>query len=120
MPRGGRGSENGTAFITVSEDCTLRGVTVYYPDQVVDAAPQPYPWTITLAGNNAAVTDVELLNVWNGIQAVMAARHYIARVQGQPANIGIFVGACGTGSRGRRVFPVVHARARAHACRPDV
>lgn len=35
--------------------------------------------------------DVELLNPWNGISAVGAARHYIARVQGQPANIGIFI-----------------------------
>jgi len=42
-------------------------------------------------GNNAAITDVELLNSWNGISAVQAHRHYIARIQGQPINIGVFV-----------------------------
>lgn len=91
MPRGGRGSENGSAFISVTEDCTLKGFTIFYPDQAPNAAPAPYPWTIAMSGNNAAVQDVELLNPWNGISAVGAARHYIARVQGQPANIGIFV-----------------------------
>jgi hypothetical protein len=44
-----------------------------------------------MSGNNPAVEDVELLNPFNGINATGAARHYIARVQGQPANIGIFV-----------------------------
>ena len=38
-----------------------------------------------------AVTDVELLGAWNGVAAVAAHRHYIARVQGQPLNIGVFV-----------------------------
>jgi len=32
-----------------------------------------------------------LLGAWNGIAAVAAHRHYIARVQGQPINIGVFV-----------------------------
>ena len=43
------------------------------------------------SANNAAVTDVELLGAWNGIAAVAAHRHYMARVQGQPLNIGVFV-----------------------------
>lgn len=43
--------------------------------------------------DNAWVTDVELLGAWNGIAAVNAHRHYVARVQGQPINIGIFVDA---------------------------
>mgnify|MGYP001138675219 CR=1 FL=1 len=34
--------------------------------------------------NNPAVLDVELLNSFNGIQAVSAHRHYIARVQVRP------------------------------------
>jgi len=35
--------------------------------------------------------DIQCLNCWNAIRAVMAGRHYIARIQGQPSNIGIFV-----------------------------
>ena len=39
-----------------------------------------------MTGNNPAVTDLECLNCWNAIRAVGAARHYIARIQGQPIN----------------------------------
>jgi hypothetical protein len=44
-----------------------------------------------MLGDNAAVQDVELLNSWNGVNATLAHRHYIARVQGQPVNIGLFI-----------------------------
>ena len=37
------------------------------------------------SADNAAVEDVELLGAWNGIAAVQAHRHYIARVQGTVA-----------------------------------
>jgi hypothetical protein len=40
----------------------------------------PYPWSFRLAGNNAALIDVEMLGCWNCIAAVYSARHYIARV----------------------------------------
>ena len=42
--------------------------------------------SICMTDNNPAVTDLECLNCWNAIQAVGAARHYIARIQGQPIN----------------------------------
>lgn len=68
------------------------GFTIYYPDVAANASVVPYPWTIALVqGNNAAVSDIELLNSYNGISAVGAARHYLARIQGQPTNMGIFI-----------------------------
>ena len=88
--RGGRGTEAG-AFLNVGEDGAVRGLCMWWDANVQGAAPAQYPYAIALTANNAAVEDVELLNPWNGISAVQAARHYIARVQGQPANIGIFV-----------------------------
>ena len=88
MPRANQGNESAPAFITLNADCTLKGFVVYYPDQVPTAAPVPYPYSIAMKGSNPAVMDVELLNAWNGIQAVQAPRHYIARVQGQPINVG--------------------------------
>lgn len=91
LPRGGRGSEAGSPFLSIGVDGSLRGICIYYPDVSPNELPVPYPWTILMSGNNAAVQDVELLNSWNGINATLAHRHYIARVQGQPANIGIFV-----------------------------
>ena len=93
LPKAGRGSTNGRPFVLVGVDCTFKGFSIYYPDVNPKIAPVPYPWTIQMLGDNAAVTDIELLNSWNGINATLAHRHYIARVQGQPVNIGIYVDA---------------------------
>eukprot|EP00117_Sycon_ciliatum_P040126 scpid60588/ scgid29543/ len=87
---GGRNVSSG-CLITVSELATFSGFTVYYPDQVQDKAPVPYPWSVCLDGINTAVTDVECLNCWNAVKAVKAPRHYIARIQGQPINMGVYV-----------------------------
>ena len=75
----------------MGDDAAVRGLLIYHPDQLGTAAPVSYPYAIALTGTNSAVLDVELLNAWNGIRAVRAPRHYIARVQGQPINIGILV-----------------------------
>jgi hypothetical protein len=95
-PTAGRGSEAGAAaFITILADATLAGVTVFYPEQERGgAAPVPYPWCVALVGSNAALTDSLLLNPWNGVNATRAPRHYIARVQGQPINIGLYIDQC--------------------------
>ena len=108
IPTGGRGS-NGcnsttddldcmTAFITITQNAAVQGLVVYYAEQETTAQPVPYPWTFRLGGifdqhysNNAALMDVEVIGSWNCIAAVQAGRHYIARVQGQPLNIGVFV-----------------------------
>jgi len=91
MPTGGRGNESATPFITVLADGAVRGFCVWHVEQESTALPVAYPWALSLVGNNAAVADVELLNPFNGISAVKAPRHYIARVQGQPLNIGVFI-----------------------------
>ena len=91
LVRGSRGNAAGPPFMTLVGDCAVRGLVFYYPENIQKQAPAPYPYAIALTGNNPAVEDVELLNPFNGISAVGAARHYIARVQGQPANVGIFI-----------------------------
>jgi hypothetical protein len=91
LPKGGRNAPNSFPFLSVLSDASVEGFTIFYPEVNSSSAPVPYPWTIELSGNNCAVADVELLNSWNGISAVGSARHYIARVQGQPTNLGIFV-----------------------------
>ena len=91
LPTGGHNNESGTPFITLQRDATLRGVVIYYPTQSMTSLPHPFPWTVDLVSDNAAVMDVECLNCWNFVRAVGAGRHYIARLQGQPINIGVFV-----------------------------
>jgi len=91
LPYFGRGNENATAFITMVDDSVLRGLVIYYPEQLPKGLPVQYPWTIDMTGNNPAVIDVECLNCFNAIHAVGAQRHYISRFQGQPINIGIYI-----------------------------
>jgi len=104
VPTGGRGIpcdlDCTSAFITVAANGLLRGLVILYDEQERVQTPVPYPWAVFLGdpnklyggrADNAAVTDVELLGAWNGVAAIAAHRHYIARVQGQPLNIGVFV-----------------------------
>jgi hypothetical protein len=89
----GRGSEDGTPFLTLNTNSSLTGLTIYYPEQVTDTDPIPYPWTIVMRGKNPAVFDVELLNPYQGIDASRNERHNIRNITGQPLRRGIFVDA---------------------------
>ena len=87
------GHEQGAPFIKLSDNSTLKGVVLFYPGQVDNDVPHPYPYAIALRGDNAAVLQTELLNPYNGIDAAHAGRHLIRDVQGQPLRRGIFVDA---------------------------
>lgn len=88
---GGKGKEEGKAFVTLNTNSTLKGVVIYYPDQDPQAVPVPYPYAIAMRGKNPAVLDCELLNPYNGIDASQNERHLIRNIQGQPLRRGIFV-----------------------------
>lgn len=87
------GNEGGAPFIKLNTDSTLKGVVVFYPNQVRDDVPNAYPYAIVLRGDNASVLQVELLNPYNGIDATHSGRHLIRDVQGQPLRRGIYVDA---------------------------
>ncbi|MEY2428580.1 MAG: hypothetical protein QOJ40_1465 [Verrucomicrobiota bacterium] len=85
------GKEDGPPFITLNNNSTLKGVVIYYPQQNPAEEPNTYPWTIAMRGKNPAVLAVELLNPYNGIDAMHNERHLIRDVQGQPLRRGILV-----------------------------
>jgi len=87
------GHEDGPPFIKLNTDSTLKGVVIFYPDQIRNDVPRPYPYAVVMHGDNAAVLQVELLNPYNGIDATGCARHLIRDVQGQPLCRGIYVDA---------------------------
>jgi hypothetical protein len=89
----GRGSEDGTPFLTLNTNSSVCGLTIYYPEQQLDSEPVAYPWTIAMRGKNPAVFDVELLNPYQGIDASRNERHNIRNVTGQPLRRGIWVDA---------------------------
>jgi hypothetical protein len=87
----GAGKEDGPPFITLNNNSTIKGVVIYYPNQDPAKEPQPYPYAIAMRGKNPAVLEVELLNPYNGIDAMHNERHLIRDVQGQPLRRGIIV-----------------------------
>ena len=89
----GKGQEDGAPFLTLNTNSTVTGLVIYYPEQVTDAVPLAYPWTIVMRGKNPAVLDVELLNPYQGIDASRNERHNVRNVTGQPLRRGILVDA---------------------------
>jgi hypothetical protein len=92
------GATNGAAFITLQGDnSTLEGVTIYYPNQVMNNPPTPYPWAVRGGGgNNVTVQNVLLVNPYLGIDLATypCPRHLIRFVYGQPLLVGIAVDQC--------------------------
>jgi len=62
----GRDDEEGAPFISLQTSSTLRGVTIYYPEQKATDV-RPYPWTIQGRGQHYNVIDVTIANAYNGI-----------------------------------------------------
>jgi hypothetical protein len=89
----GKGKEDGEPFLTLNTNSSVAGLTFYYPEQVTDAAPIAYPWTIAMRGKNPAAFDVELLNPYQGIDASRNERHNVRNICGQPLRRGIWVDA---------------------------
>ena len=91
----GRGSTEGPPFIMLESNSTVRGVTVYYPEQTV-ADIQPYPWCIQGRGTHLNVVDCTLLNPYYGIDFGTYAHemHYIRNVYGIPLKIGVSLDKC--------------------------
>jgi hypothetical protein len=92
------GTNSGTPFITLQGDnSTLEGVTIYYPNQVANNPPTPYPWAIRGGGgNNITIQNVLLVNPYEGIDLATygCPRHMVRSVYGQPLLVGIAVDQC--------------------------
>ena len=87
----GAGKEDGPPFIALTNNSTLRGVVIYYPEQDPSGPPRPYPWTIQMRGNNPTVENVELLNPYQAIDARQNQRHLIRNIHGQPLRRGVWI-----------------------------
>jgi len=92
---GGRGSADGPPLIMLESNSTLRGVTVYYPEQTISDI-QPYPWCIQGRGTHLNVVDCTLLNPYLGIDfgTWPHEMHYIRNVYGIPLKVGIRLDKC--------------------------
>lgn len=89
-----KGKAEGEPFIRLAaHDATLKGVTIYYPEQDRNAEqPVPYPWTIRCDGaDNVSIVDVLLVNPYQAINLTRAGRHYLRNVYGHPLYRGLYV-----------------------------
>lgn len=62
------------------QDSTLRGFTIWYPDQVGGEVPAPYPWTISMQENNPAVHSAPFRAIGNEEEHLMCAWSWYALV----------------------------------------
>jgi hypothetical protein len=93
----GRGETNGKPFIRLAGDnSAIAGLIITYPEwKQTDVPPVPYPPCVFSENTvNVGVTDCLLLNPYEGIKLVGAARHWIRGITGYPIKRGIYVDAC--------------------------
>lgn len=101
MPTEGRGNEQAPAFLSMRTSTSLRGITIFYPEQRVEDI-QPYPWTIQIDADPAipkqvsfdsTIADVTLINSYDGIRVGPHenGRHRIYDVNGCVLHRGISV-----------------------------
>ncbi len=90
------GKADGTPFITLQVNSSLRGMTIFYPEQTLTNPPVAYPWTIRGSGDNISLLNVLLVNPYQGVDfgTTPAGRHFISGLYGQPLYRGLFVDQC--------------------------
>lgn len=93
----GRGTQDAEPFIRLAgNNATVKGLAVIYPEwNRADVPPIPYPPCVESHDTvNVAVLDCCLLNPYEGIKFVRAARHLVRNVTGYPVWRGLFVDEC--------------------------
>lgn len=93
----GAGKPDDTPFITLFKNSTIKGVTVFYPNQTETNPPVAYPWCIASGGaDNCSIIDVLLVNPYMAVDfgTRVAGRHYIKNLYGQPLYKGLFIDQC--------------------------
>jgi len=95
LATGGRDQEDAPALFALGHSATVRGITVWYPEQKPEEI-HPYPWTFHLRGHDNTVENVTLINSYNGIRIGPEnnVRHRIRSVVGCVLRRGILVDFC--------------------------
>ena len=95
LATGGRDREDAPALFEVGSSSSVTGLTIYYPEQVVEDI-HPYAWTFHLQGIDNTIENVTLINSYNGIRVGPEGnvRHRIRSVYGCVLRRGIFIDSC--------------------------
>ncbi len=93
----GEGSPNGTPFITLHTNSVIKGLTIFYPNQIIANPPKAYPWTIAGAGgDNSTIENVLIVNPYQAVDfgSNPCGRHVIRNLYAQPLFKGLFIDQC--------------------------
>jgi len=95
LATGGRDKEDAPALFEMGQSSTVKGLTVWYPDQKPTDI-HPYPWTFHLRDFDNTVEDITLINSYNGIRVGPEnnVRHRIRSVYGCVLRRGLEVDNC--------------------------
>ena len=90
------GKADGDPFLLLHTSSTLRGLSIFYPEQKMENPPVEYPWTIRGVGDNICLQNILLVNPYQGVDfgTLPAGRHSINGLYGQPLFRGLYVAQC--------------------------
>ncbi len=88
----GAGDDKGNAFVTMSRDSLIRGLTFWYPEQTDFKNPVKYPATVQLNTSTHA-ENITLINSYKGIVTVAGGTSIacpnVANIYGTPLSVGL-------------------------------
>lgn len=99
MPTEGEGQEEGPPFIALGFNTCLKGVSIYYPNQIKANPPKAYPWTVGTKPGGAfhcSIIDVLMINPYQAVDfgSGQSGRHFIRNLYAHPLYRGIFIDKC--------------------------
>jgi hypothetical protein len=93
----GQGDIDGTPFITLNENSVLKGVTIFYPEQIRANPPIPWSWCVRGGGgDNVTILDVTMINPYQAVDlgTKTSGRHYINNLHAYPLYKGLYINQC--------------------------
>ncbi|MBN2008392.1 hypothetical protein JW960_03480 [candidate division KSB1 bacterium] len=88
----GRDDEDSPPFIVMQNNSTLKGLSIYYPEQTITDV-HPYPWTIQIRGNRCNLIDLTLVNSYHGIDcgSIYHGQDYLRNILMWALRTGIYI-----------------------------
>ena len=92
----GKGDADGEPFIFLDGAATLKGVTIFHPEQIRSENPHPYPWTIAGEGDGCSILQVVMINPYQAVDfgTRVVGRHYINGLYAYALHKGLFINQC--------------------------
>jgi hypothetical protein len=98
LPTANKGNPDAPPFISMGTSSVLKGLTIFYPEQVIANPPHAYPWTVQASRNtdNVTILDVTMVNPYQAVDlgTYVTGRHLVQRLYGYPLFKGLYVNQC--------------------------